>query len=488
MATALTIAGKTADDSTIYFDGTTSNVVTFIVSSAGTPLGGVDISGTLATSAAPVTPAGAVQVLTKSNPAGEVRLKLTPVSAGSLTLTLLETSTPANFGTTPVTVTMLKPITVDIDPTILAAPGSVVATANILDASTGAKAANIPLHWLDTSVPPSFPTTLDTTTDPATPSTYEYTSDALTLQQIDDLQQASIPLQLTVGPKISGIVVQRPVPTLPPLLAPEIQAPSGTTPIVDDDYITAVMDTGVPFLIPPITNAIEKNLVMMYASQTNDATAPDAPVLATYLLGPDDVGEPLMIYVSATNAVFTQNGPWYVFYRVHTGRTQNLTYSEVENILVQRSVVAGSPDGTPDSSLNKPLVTPSVYAVDDYTSNQTLDATIPFLGTYKPAQGDQITAVISLTGYTLANYNYVIRRATPTYTLGPNDFDQRQNYISKKLSFTPSQLASIDGSNGEVYFLVQPAAGGPVKRSPSRNMIVDTVPAYSGSYVDMMFK
>jgi hypothetical protein len=149
-------------------------------------------------------------------------------------------------------------------------------------------------------------------------------------------------------------------------------------------------------------------------------------------------------------------------------------------VQVDRRNIPDLPDGNPDYGLTVPQVTPVSYTTDNYSKGDELTVAVDFNGSFAPLVGDNITIKIYLLGYTQANLNWVKKVDNGKgFVLTAANFDATGAFIPYTAAFKADAFEGIDGSNGQVYFVVQ--RGAALYRSPSRQVTVDTVPAYSGS-------
>jgi hypothetical protein len=474
---ALTLTPKTNDDKKVYSDGTTSNQITINVQTAGAPLSVTKLTGKVSDSSGMYV--GAVSTGVTST-GGDIVLTVGAPVSGALTLTLYANAQTS--GSMPLAAVVFQPITLTNNPALASASQPVVATATILDA-LGKPVDGVPLAWRvlnqQLGIAPTF-----VTTQSATPSTYQYTLRALTEAEITALPTPKVHLSLVIGPPAGNYSIEDPVPTVPPLLAPTLPVSMKHPPVIDDDLIDACEDIGVAFAIPAIANASVGDFITLFAASSASANTNPRVLLLKPLDDTMIAGQFLML-VPTENDVFTENGPEYVYYTVFRSQLGGaLATSEQLQVLVDRRYLPTLPDGNPDSRLTAPHVAPVVYAGDN--NKNYLTATINFNGQYQPKVGDTITTKLYLLGYTNANLNWTPQPPIPPIVrvLTAANFTVLGEFIPFTVSFTPSQLAGIDGSNGQVYFILQ---RGSVKvRSPSCSIVVDTVPAYTGSIARML--
>jgi hypothetical protein len=466
---AFTLTPKTNDDKTVYSDGSRANTITINVQQNGAPLSSTPLTGTLVDSHN--QPAGRVSPGT-TTAGGDITLTVVATVKGTLKLQLYAGQAS---GATQLAAVVFNPVTLVNNPALANTTTPVIVTATIVDAAN-APVGGVPLIWqvLDTQLGiPDSPAT----THAGTPSSYEYTLPALTDAEISGLPGKTVSLQLVIGPTGGGFTIPAPVPADPPLLAPEILSVFSSPPVIDDSVIEACA-VGIPFIIPVIANTTLGDIILLMATPTGNTA--DARIVFEKLLDQQSVGVPFVMLAGIGNVAFQTNGPEYIFYNVTRSALGNTTTNSEQLLVeVERQALPTLPDGDPDPQLTDPQATPVVYVVDNYTNNDALTAAIDFNGEFIPLVGDNITVKIYLVGYTYANLNWVKKIESAVRQLAPTDFDANGAYIPYTVSFSANQLAGIDGSNGQVYFLVE--RGGQTFRSPSRPIIVDTMPAYSGS-------
>jgi hypothetical protein len=473
---ALTLTPKSLDDQVVYSDGTRSNQIIFNVQKNGAPLATTALTGRLIYFGG--EPAGTVSSgSTDAN--GDIALVMalgqpTTGTEQLLNVTLFEDA--QTYGSTKIKSLVFPPVTLQNNPAIAHSETPVIVTATITNADTQSPLGSIPLTWrvLDTQLNIKD---VPQITKAQNPATFQYFLPRLTDAQIATLTGEKVDLQLIIGPVAAGFTMPAPIPVSPPLLAPEAMGIPGSPPVIDDGIITACA-AGIPFYIHAIANASVNDFVTLLASPTGAVA--DARPLLEKQLDLTSAGAPFLMLVPVKSPAFEVNGPEYIFYQVMRSKLGN-TISTSNQLLVQveRQQLPTPPDGEPDSRLTDPQVSPVVYTENNYAAGNDLTVIIDFNGAYIPDIGDQVTPYIYLTGYTLANLNWVRKLTGPTYTLAKTDFDTKGVYIPISHHFAAATLARVDGSNGQAYFTVQ-RAGQQKLRSPSRPIIVDTMPAYSG--------
>lgn len=472
--TALTITPKDIGDQTLYSDGGRSNRIIIHVERNNAPLAETSLTGTLTD--AKGNPAGAV-IPGSTDPNGDFSLGATLVKDGKLTLTL--TADAQSSGTTIIYTIKILPVTFVNTPAVARAGAGVNARAQI--AITQFKAVGgIPLNWhvLDRQL--DIPD-LYRVTDTQRPASFTFSLPALTPEQIATLNNNRVNLQLTIGafgkPAGDFITVDH-IPVSPALLAP-YYAIAPDAPAVINDGVIAACPQGIPFGIPVIANAVLGDLIVLYSSPDgNDADA--TPLLAKEL-DFDAIGSPFLMFVPTRNSAFALNGPKEIFYKITLSRLGGAeTASGRLQLQVDRRNTPESPDGNPDHDLTVPDVTPVSYTVDNYNQTEEMTITVNFNGTFIPQIGDVITVKIYLLGYTQANLNWVKKIDNGKgFTLMAANFDKNGRFKPYTVAFAAGEFKGVDGSNGQAYFVLQ--RGAAAYRSPSRQITVDTVAAYSSS-------
>jgi hypothetical protein len=137
-----------------------------------------------------------------------------------------------------------------------------------------------------------------------------------------------------------------------------------------------------------------------------------------------------------------------------------------------------------DLGLTEPFVEPQEYLLDECEAGTVLTVLIRFGGDTKPAAGDRVTPVLELVGVAEANLNATTRRTLVPYVVRDADLLDGGRYVPIRFfdeagplaGFTAEQFANIGESRGELYFVLERGEGGRVVRSPSNNVLVDTMP------------
>jgi hypothetical protein len=473
----LNIAPKTPDDGTVYSDGETSNKITITVKNAGQPVASTPFTGTVTDPSGRIS--GTVSPGT-TDTNGDIVLTIgVPASpTGALSLTLYQDA--QTRGSTSLVGILFDPVTLTLSPNYVSQGNPVVVTARIQD-DAGIPVGGLLLTW---QVDPSLGIA-DTsqTTQEAVPASFQYTLPALTQAQISALPGGQVLLQLTVGPVAGAFTTTKLLPTNPPLVAPTCPILYGNPPVIDDSFVGACADEGIPFSIPEIANSSVGDYVTLFTSPTGRSE--DTTLLSSKLLDKASAGKPFFMFASLKGSAFTTNGPEYIYYTIFMTNPGNYsTTSDFLLVQVDRQDLSTLPDGNPDSRLTNPQATPTVYTASNYNNNDNFTATINANGTFPVKVGDVFTTKIYLLGYTTANLNVVNKIDSPPRTVTPADFDAFGNFVPFSVQFDYSLFKGIDGSNGQVYFILD--RSGDLHRSPSRSIIVDTVPAYSGSIAHLL--
>lgn len=470
---ALTLTPHTADDRTVYSDGAQSNKIAINVQENGTPLANTPLSGTLLDSSRRI--AGFVfPGSTDGN--GDIFFAVPATIAGPLTLTLIADA--QTNGSMAITAIVFQPITFQMDPPYAESGTTVTITAAIED-STNAPVTGVPVTWHVLDPRLKIHDTSDLT-DGRFPQTFEYVLRSLTGAERTALSATGVNMQLTIGPAPQEFVIPLSVPVVAPLLAPVFIDSQRTPPVIDDAVIAACTE-GIAFYIPAIFNTSPGDLVTLAATPT--ANPRDARLLALKKIDRDSAGTGLILLASATNPAFQANGPQYFYYTVVRSQlAQTSTTSAMLLVQVDRQNVPEPPDGNPVSILAPPQASPIVYTAGHYADCDSMMVIVDFSGEFSPQVGDQVTVKIYLQGYTEANMNAVKELVLPAYALTDTNFKDAIP-LPIPFAFTAEHFAGVDGSDGQVYYLVK--QGVKVYRSPSRAIVVDTVAAYSGGFVRM---
>jgi hypothetical protein len=468
---ALTLTPKSTDDQTVYSDGTTSNKITIGVQQNGSPLVHTALAGTLVDSAQSI--AGFLfPGSTDAN--GDITFAVPATIAGQLTLTLLLDD--QTTGSMAITAIVFEPVTFQKAPSYAQSATAVRVTANIAD-STNTPVDGVPLTWHVHDTRLNIHDTTSTT-DGQDPLSFVYDLPILTDEELDALAATGVDLQLIIGSLAGDFIIAVPIPVNPPLLAPTLLDTQRIPPVIDDDLIAACTEDGIAFYIPIIANTSPDDFVTLVASPTGSSN--DSKLLAMRKLDQASIGKALLMLAPVDNQAFETNGPVYIYYNVMRSQLQNsFTASEMLLVQIDRQDPSIPPDGNPVTILTAPHVSHIVYTLDNCTNKDSMTVEVDFTGDFVATLGDLITVKIYLLGYTQANMNEVKTIQSVTYQLRETDFDENGVCIPVPFTFTADQFEGVDGSDGQVYYLVKQYVK--IYRSPSRSIVVDTVPAYSGS-------
>lgn len=414
-------------------------------------------------------------------------ITVTPVTTETDTVDL-ELYVTDDYGTLTLKTTILLPVTVGIKPSLVSEPVPAVTLTAEVKTQDGQDVDGMTLTWgaREDSFWKFFKDgkPIVKTADPADSSSYQSGIGPVTQEDLDSLDGASILVSLTVstptgGDSNFGMVTNVDVPTAPPLKAPVVALPYHPH-VLDDNIFSACQKTGIPFRIPDLANARFEGRSFTLSGRHGTDVYPMNMQLVT------DVGEPFLVYVLVENPAFNVNGPLEVYYEIYDPITDELTASEVLVVRVTRSHPVGI-DGPVSEGLTDVQVDNPVYAKHDFDNEKPLVVTLDFNGDTKPLVGDTVQPVIVLTGFTLANLNWVKRLTLPLYVLTAKDIEPGARLRfpdpdnGRPDGFTYNLFAGVDGSNGDVFFVYRPGGGNTSSvRSPSRSVIVDVMPAYSG--------
>lgn len=474
----LTIKPKTHEDGIIFSDGETSNKITLTVLNGSTPVASTPFTGTVTDASGRLT--GTVSpASTDAN--GDIVLTIgaPPTRSSTLSLTLYQDA--QTLGRLQLVLILFDPVTLTLSPSYLSAETPLLITANIKD-DAGIPVGGLTLEWqpdASLKVPPK-----KMVTNANDPASFQYTLPRISQATLSAAGSGgSVFMTLTIGPAAGDFKVKQPLSLNPPLVAPTLMVHAGDPPVLDDSYIDACKAVGVPFTIPAIANSSQGDVVSLFSSPTDRPQ--DSQLLNLIQLTKDEAGKPFQMYANLKGGAFTTNGPEYVYYSIILTKSPNAsTRSDPLRLEVDRQDVSDLPDGAPDSTMTNPQVTPVVYTVANYNNKDNLTATINANGSFRMAMGDVVTTKIYLVGYTSANMNSVTKIDSEERTLASGDFDSLGNLVPFNVTFASSLFAGIDGSNGQVYIVVN--RRGAMHRSPSRSIVVDTVPAYSGSIARLL--